>query len=164
MLESLKQNLITFLEPTLNFCSSLGASGLFILAMAESVFFPIPPDFLYTPMILNGANNPYYLALVASMGSILGAAIGYALGALAGRKLLDRFLTKGFKDYLTKFDQFFEKYGPMSVLIAAFTPIPFKVFTLGAGLARMDFFQFIFYAALGRAGRFFAVTFLLIQL
>ncbi len=163
MLHELKEQLIGYLQPVLDWMSSLGEMGLFILAFTESSFFPIPPDFLYIPMILNGANNPYMLAFIASLGSVLGAIFGYGIGYFGGRPIIEFVLGKHSAAVLQKAEDFFSRYGSMAVLIAAFTPIPFKVFTLAGGLAKMPLIPFTLYSVLGRAGRFFAVTFLLVN-
>lgn len=163
MIHELKEQLISYLQPILDWMNSLGETGLFILAFTESSFFPIPPDFLYIPMILSGAQNPYMLALIASIGSVLGAVFGYGIGYFGGRPIIQFILGKHSETVLNKAEAFFEKYGSMAVLIAAFTPIPFKVFTLAGGMAKMPLLPFILYSSLGRAGRFFTVTFLLVN-
>ena len=171
MLHELKETLIAYCQPVMDFCSSLGETGLFILAFIESSFFPIPPDFLYIPMVLNGAHNPYWLALVASVGSVLGALFGYGIGFWGGRpiaiKVLDVFNFKkssvSSDSLISKAEEFFERYGSIAVLIAAFTPVPYKVITIASGICRMPFFDFVLYSAIGRAGRFFTVVFLLVN-
>lgn len=160
MLHDIKEFVIEICQPVLDFCSSLGETGLFILAFIESSFFPIPPDFLYIPMILNGATNPYMLALVATLGSVLGALFGYAIGFWGGRPIAERFLKH---DLLDKADQMFADYGSIAILVAAFTPVPYKVFTIAAGISNMPKRNFVLFSIIGRGGRFFAVTFLLAQ-
>ena len=86
-LHQVKEFIYQVCNPFLDWCNSLGEVGLFSLAFVESAFFPIPPDFLYITMILKGATNPYFLALVASLGSVLGALLGYAIGIWGGRPI-----------------------------------------------------------------------------
>lgn len=160
MLHDLKAQVITLCQPVLDFCTSLGEPGLFILAFMESSFFPIPPDFIYIPMLLNGAPKPYLLALICTVGSVLGALFGYAIGKYGGRPLAERMFKH---DLIDKADAMFDRYGSMAVLIAAFTPVPYKVFTIAAGMSNMKKRPFVFYSILGRGGRFFVVTFLLIE-
>lgn len=162
-MHELKEQLFHFCQPFLDWCSSLGELGLFILAFIESSFFPIPPDFLYIPMILNGALNPYELAAIATLGSSLGAVFGYYLGLYGGRPVVKFVLGKHGGDAIKRAEDFFNQYGNISVLIAAFTPIPFKVFTIAGGMSRMNLVGFILYSIIGRGARFFAVTFLLVQ-
>lgn len=163
MLHEVKEKLIELLQPVLDWCTALGEWGIFSLAFAESSFFPIPPDFLYIPMILNGHPHPYFLALVTSIGSVLGAIFGYYLGKYAGRGFINKLFGAKADPLITKAEKFFEKYGSVAVLLAAFTPLPFKVFTVTGGLANMPLIPFILYSIIGRAGRFFAVTYLLVN-
>ncbi len=160
MLDQIKDFVISTCQPVMDFCSSMGELGLFILAFIESAFFPIPPDFLYIPMILNGATNPYQLALIATIGSVLGGFFGYAIGFYGGRPIVDKFISH---KYLEKAHRLFEEYGPMAILIAAFTPVPYKVFTIAAGMSDMRKREFLIFSTLGRGGRFFVVTFLLVN-
>ena len=145
--------------PFLDVIKESGELGLFLVALTESIFFPIPPDFLYIPMILGGHEHPYLLALIASIASVIGAIIAYAIGYWGGRPLVYKFSNKSIEKYLVQTEDFFEKYGSVSILFAAFTPIPFKVFTLSSGLAKMPFKSFILFSILGRAGRFYLVSF-----
>jgi membrane protein YqaA with SNARE-associated domain len=163
MLSNLKTSLIDFFEPFLSFLASFGDWGLFVLSFIESSFFPIPPDFMYIPMILSGYKYPYLLALIASLGSVLGAVFGYYIGLYGGRPLAFGILGKKSLRAINKAEKFFKEYGSIAILIAAFTPIPYKVFTITGGIARMNLLSFIIYSIIGRAARFFAVTFLLVN-
>ena len=161
-MHELKANLYELFDPLLNAFASLGELGLFILAFIESSFFPIPPDALYITMILKGATNPYALALIATLGSVSGALFGYAIGYWGGRPLIKKFLGSKIDPMLAKAEKFFADYGSLAMLIAAFTPIPFKVFTLTGGLCKMNLTGFTIYSFLGRAGRFFLFTYLFV--
>jgi membrane protein YqaA with SNARE-associated domain len=162
-MHELKQQILNLCEPIVNWFASLGELGLFFLAFIESSFFPIPPDLLYITLILKGATNPYALALIASVGSTLGAIFGYALGYWGGRPLIQKILGAKIEASLTKAENFFKEYGSLAMFIAAFTPIPFKVFTVTGGLCKMNLFTFTLYSLFGRAGRFFLFTFLFVQ-
>lgn len=162
-MHEIKEQIFHLCAPFLDWCTSLGEVGLFILALIESSVFPIPPDFLYIPMILNGAVNPYTLAAIATVGSALGAILGYYIGLYGGRPVAKFFLGTLADTWIKRAEDFFAKYGTAAVLIAAFTPIPFKVFTIAGGMSRMNLFGFIVYSIIGRGARFFTVTFLLVQ-
>ena len=162
-MHELKEQIFHICQPFLDWCSSFGEIGLFVLALIESSVFPIPPDFLYIPMILNGASNPYALAAIATAGSALGAVIGYYIGLYGGRPVAKFFLGKLADTWIGRAEDFFGKYGSAAILIAAFTPIPFKVFTIAGGISKMNLFGFILYSIIGRGARFFTVTFLLVQ-
>lgn len=163
MLHELKDQIIDWCQPILDFCSSLGEFGLFTLSFMEASFFPIPPDFIYIPMILNGAPEPYMLAFISTVGSVLGAVLGYFIGRFGGRPVATKLLGGKADEWLDKAESFFSAYGPVAIMIAAFTPIPFKAFTVSAGLCKMNLGAFTFFSFLGRGGRFFAVTYLLIH-
>lgn len=149
--------------PFLELIKESGEIGLFLVSLTESIFFPIPPDFLYIPMILGGHENPYLLAMIASVASVIGAIIAYLIGFWGGRPLVYKLSNKYIEKYLAQAEEFFAKYGSVSILLAAFTPIPFKVFTLSSGMAKMPFKSFILFSILGRAGRFYLVSFFLVN-
>lgn len=163
MLSSFKELILNFFQPFLDFLISFGEAGLFVLAFIESSFFPIPPDFLYIPMILGAHPHPYFLAFIASLGSVLGAVFGYYIGLYGGRPLALRLLGKKSILAINKAEKFFQEYGPLAILISAFTPLPYKVFTITGGIAKMNLFSFILFGLIGRSARFFTVTYLLVN-
>jgi membrane protein YqaA with SNARE-associated domain len=162
-MHELKELVINFCEPLVNWFASLGELGLFLLAFIESSFFPIPPDLLYITLILKGATNPYALALIATVGSTLGAVFGYGIGYFGGRPIVLKMLGSKIEPALAKAEKFFEDYGSLAMFIAAFTPVPFKVFTVTGGLCKMNLTGFIVYSFFGRAGRFFLFTYLFVN-
>jgi membrane protein YqaA with SNARE-associated domain len=141
--------------------------ALWLLAFAESSFFPIPPDFIFIPMGAIQPDKAFLMAFLLTTASVLGGALGYSIGLFGGRPIVTwlvntRFVGKIFNQ--EKFDMvedYYKRYDFWAVLIAAFTPIPFKVFTIGGGLCRINFWKFMIVATLGRAGRFFLVASLL---
>ncbi len=133
-----------------------GAWGLFGLAVTEAVFSPIPPDILLPVLAVPAEGMPpdyayaLFLGLVATLGSVVGGAIGYAIG-----KWFSPWVHRKFSgERLTKVEGWYREHGEWIVLVAAFTPIPFKVFTVSSGLFRMRFWPFILAAAVGRGLRF----------
>jgi len=135
--------------------SPAGAAALFFLAFAESSFFPVPPDVLLIAMAILRPEEAFWLALICSVGSIMGGAFGYYLGWLGGRPLLNRFFS-GNKILAVK--RAFEKYEVWAIAIAGFTPIPYKVFTVSAGTFDIPFRPFLAASALSRSARFFLVS------
>lgn len=136
----------------------LGGWGLFLVAFAESSFFPIPPDVLLFPLVLATPRLALVYAAVCTAASVLGALFGYFLGARAGRTILRRLTSEA---TIAKAEELFQRWGGWAVGIAAFTPIPFKVFTIAGGLFRVDPASFVFASVIGRGGRFFAEAVLL---
>lgn len=141
--------------------------ALWGVAFAESSFFPIPPDI---PFILMGVAQPsvsLFLALILTCGSVLGGGLGYAIGLYGGRPFVEYLVAHRWLGHLfthEKFEMvesFYQRYDVWAVLIAAFTPIPYKVFTIGGGLCRIRFWHFMLVSLVGRSGRFFLVGLLL---
>ncbi|MDT8367249.1 MAG: YqaA family protein [bacterium] len=135
--------------------SPAGTTALFVLAFAESSFFPIPPDVLLISMALIRPDAAFVLALVCSAGSVLGGMFGYLIGWLGGRPLLHKVFSEK-KIQAVKYA--FEKYEVWAIAVAGFTPIPYKVFTLSAGTFEIPFKPFAAVSAVSRSARFFLVA------
>jgi membrane protein YqaA with SNARE-associated domain len=131
-----------------------GTLALFLLAFAESSFFPIPPDVLMISLALINPVLSLFYALVTLAGSVLGGMLGYLLGIRGGKPLLERFFKK---DRIELVHNYFQKYEAWAIVIAGFTPIPYKVFTLAAGVFYVNFKTFVLASVVGRGGRFFLV-------
>ncbi len=135
--------------------SPSGTLALLVLAFAESSFFPIPPDVLLITMALLRPKEAFWLALVCSIGSVLGGVFGFFLGWAGGRPLLHKFFSE---DKVSAVKTAFEKYEVWAIAIAGFTPIPYKVFTLSAGAFDIPFRPFLAASAASRSARFFLVA------
>ena len=131
----------------------LGETGLFIIAFVESSVFPIPPDVLLIPLVLFNPSIGLYYASVSTAGSVLGGIAGYYIGLKGGRPLARRLFSES---KIKRVEDYFDKYGAWAVLIAAFTPIPYKVFTIASGIVRLDLKRFVIASIVGRGARFFA--------
>ncbi|SHE53676.1 membrane protein YqaA, SNARE-associated domain [Loktanella atrilutea] len=136
--------------------------ALAIVSFVESSVFPIPPDVLMIPMIIARPRRAFLIAAVATVASVLGALLGYYIGAAlfdtVGRPVLD-FYGKG-----AEFDSFavtYNDWGAWAVLIAGITPFPFKVITIASGVTGLSLPVFVLAAILARALRFFIVAALL---
>jgi membrane protein YqaA with SNARE-associated domain len=137
-------------------------AALAFIAAIESSVFPIPPDVLLIPMVLASRAKALWYALVATISSVLGGLIGYALGALLFEAVAGPILS--FYGYLEQFDRFADYYnswGAWAVLIAGVTPFPFKVITIASGATQLSLAVFIVASLVARAIRFFAVAGLL---
>lgn len=135
-----------------------GMPALFILAFAESSFFPIPPDVLLIALGLSIPKKAFKYALVCTAGSVLGGAFGYFLGwqfwEIAKSILFNYIDAAGFESVRN----YFIEYEAWAVSIAGFTPVPYKVFTIAAGFFRADFIVFLIASLLSRGARFFLVS------
>ena len=132
------------------------------ISFIESSFFPIPPDVMLAPMCLARPNRAFRYALICTIASVLGALLGYAIGFFLfeqlGRFILDLY---GLSEKFDAFSAEFNAQGWIIVLLAGFTPLPFKVITIAAGATAMPLYVLIGAAIIARSARFFVVAALL---
>ena len=129
---------------------------LFGIAFAEASFFPVPPDALMIPMALAQPKKSWRFALVATLGSVLGGALGYYIGYALFDELAQPLIN--FYHYHAAFAAFqakFAQYGVWIILIKGLTPIPYKIVTIAAGAADFNFPLFILASVVTRGARFF---------
>ena len=132
------------------------------LSFAESSFFPIPPDVMLMPMSLAQPRRAMYFALITTLASVVGGIAGYAVGYFALDWVAPLIGEGGrWSAAYNKASTWFTDWGFWAVLIAGFSPIPYKVFTISAGALSMAFIPFVIASAIGRGGRFFLVAGLL---
>jgi len=135
--------------------------ALILISFAESSFFPIPPDVLLLPLCLGEPKRAFRFALFCSIASVLGGVLGYGLGLTAWEAGLDQFCydyVPGFSP--DRFDKISKLYGDYSfwiVFTAGFSPLPYKVFTISAGVCHQDvsFGMFLLASVISRSARFF---------
>ena len=136
-----------------------GVPALCVLSFAESSFFPIPPDVLLIALALSVPARAFRFAAWCTLASVLGGLfgyfIGYALWTTFEPYLIPRVFSQENFAYVTGQ---YNEYGFLAVFIAAFTPIPYKVFTVAAGVAQLNLAGFVLASIFGRAGRFFLVA------
>lgn len=139
-----------------------GAVALFVLAFAESSFFPVPPDVLLIALVLGAPTRWAGLAVICTLGSVLGGIAGYGIGAglmeAVGQPIIRMYHAEG---YYARVQELYHSYDYWVVLSAAFTPIPYKVFTIASGALEMDLLGFTGASVVGRGARFFLVAALL---
>ena len=135
---------------------------LAIVSFVESSFFPIPPDIMLIPMVLSRRERAWWYATIATVASVVGGLLGYAIGYYAyqaiGLPILEFY---GKEHALDGFVAFVHTYGFKAVVIKGMTPIPYKLVTIAAGVAHMDLWEFIGASIIARAMRFFLVAGLL---
>ena len=136
-----------------------GTWALFLLAVAESSFFPIPPDVLLIALCVARPERAFTYALLCSLGSILGGCLGYLIGwqfmASIGNRIVAFY---GLADKVAYIETLYNTYDAWAVGIAGFTPIPYKVFTIAAGFFEMNFLVFAVASAISRSARFILVA------
>jgi membrane protein YqaA with SNARE-associated domain len=133
--------------------------ALFFIALIESSVFPIPPDILLIALALGQPKSALKFAAITTAGSTIGAAVGYAIGFLlwasVGQPIIEFY---GLTSQYIKAEDWFAMYGVAIVLVAGFSPIPFKVITIAAGAFGLTFIPFILAALASRGARFFLVA------
>ncbi len=148
------------------------AIALFLIAFFEASFFPIPPDILLIAILMASASPAiggfsrhkerswWWYAGIATLGSVLGALLGYAIGwgfyETVGFRIADAYNLNGAIKFI---GSKFEQHVFLTIFTAAFTIIPFKVFTISAGLFKVSVWQMVFASILGRGLRFFAIAY-----
>lgn len=133
--------------------------ALAAVAFAESSFFPLPPDLLLAPMSLAEPKKAWRFALIATVGSVVGGALGYGIGALLydtlGHWLVHLY---GYEDKMSALKDTYAKWGALVILIKGFTPIPYKLVTIVSGLLGYNFPLFLALSVVTRGGRFFVLA------
>lgn len=139
-----------------------GAWALFFIAVAESSFFPIPPDVLLLALCVGAPKKAFRFALICTVGSIIGGVIGYGIGYW-GYEVIGEPIVQAYhgEAVMAKVKEWYEEYGFMGNLAAAITPIPYKLFTIASGAFDFSFFSFLVSSIIGRSIRFFFVSGLL---
>ena len=132
---------------------------LFAVAFIESSFFPIPPDVMLIPMILAAPDKAWKIAGVATVGSVIGAYFGYAIGfyffQLIAEPLLDFY---GYLDKFNSFKNLYNQYGAWIVFGAGITPFPYKIITIASGVVHTNLLVFTVASIIARGMRFFLVA------
>lgn len=133
--------------------------ALFVLAFSESSFFPVPPDVLQIALSVSRPKKSFYYALISSIGSVLGGILGYFIGLFLfdtiGSFIIN---TLGYKAQFDAVGDLYKSYAFLAILVSAFTPIPYKVFTIAAGFWQVGLLPLIAASAIGRSARFFIVA------
>jgi membrane protein YqaA with SNARE-associated domain len=133
--------------------------ALFLIALAESSFFLIPPDALLIAIVASKPANWLRAAAICSVGSLIGAAVGYGIGsalmATVGQPIISFY---GAEHHWDRFLGLTDAWGTWFLAAAAFTPIPFKVATIASGAIEMPFAPFLVVSLIGRSARFFLVA------
>lgn len=136
-----------------------GSWALFLLAFAESSFFPVPPDVLLIALGVSIPLRAFRYALICSAGSVLGGVAGYIIGYrfmdVIGFSILNFY---GLAEKYHKVAELYNRYNVWVVGIAGFTPIPYKVFTISAGAFKINFPPFLLASVISRSARFFLVS------
>ena len=143
-----------------HFFQTLGVPGLALNSFIESFFLVPPPDLLLITMDLAKPEKALFYATICTIASALGGALGYAIGYWGGRPVFN-FLFKNKHEQFDNVEKLYNKYGSLAVFFSAFTPIPYKIFTIASGILNMNFWKFLIASFFGRGLRFFIVSIVL---
>ena len=132
------------------------------VAFAESSFFPVPPDAMLVPMAVSRPDRVWLYATIATVASVLGGLLGYAIGALlfdsVGLWLFNLYVLA---DKAETFQASYATYGHWVILLKGLTPIPYKLVTITSGFAHYSLFWFVLLSVVTRGARFFLLAWLL---
>jgi len=128
------------------------------LSFAESSFFPVPPDVMLAPMCLADRSKAWRFASVTTVASLLGGIAGYFIGYFLFENIEPWLHDMGYWPAYLKGKEWFDIWGVWAVFVAGFSPIPYKVFTISAGVAVLNFPGFVVASLIGRGARFFLVA------
>ncbi len=132
-----------------------GDWALFLIAFAESSFFPIPPDVLLIALCLGRPEGSMWFALLCSIGSVLGGILGYGIGYYGGRPVLKKFFKP---QKIRAVESLYDRFNAWATGIAGLTPLPYKLFTISGGAFAINFKIFVVASIIARSLRFFAVA------
>lgn len=132
------------------------------ISFAESSFFPLPPDLMLIPMVLANRLLAWRFAFWATVASVVGGMVGYAIGYFLFTKIGSWIIdTYGLQHAFLKFQADFGAYGFWIIVLKGLTPIPFKLVTIASGVAHFDIIQFLIASTIARAFRFYLLSTLL---
>ena len=128
------------------------------LSFAEATFFPVPPDVMLAPMVLAERSAAWRLAFLTTVSSVIGGLFGYLIGWLAIEAVLPLIERVGYLGAYQAAVDAFESYGVWFVMLAGFTPIPFKIITIAGGALGAPMLGFLVGSVVGRGARFYLVA------
>lgn len=128
------------------------------LSFAEATFFPVPPDVMLAPMTLAHPDRWFRLAMITTLTSVLGGVVGWLIGLFGIEMVMPLIQEAGYGPAYERAQDWFTTWGFWAILLAGFSPIPFKIFTIAAGAMVLNLPLFVLASLLGRGGRFFLVA------
>ena len=143
-----------------------GLPALFVLALAESSFFPIPPDPLLIALCLGAATRSLRFAAVATVASVIGGVIGYGIGMGAwhiAEPLFFQYVPGVSQEAFDQVQTFYDRWDFWAVFLAGFTFLPYKLVTISAGVFGISFPVFLIASVLSRGLRFFLLAALIFK-
>lgn len=143
------------------FFMDYGVWGLIFVSFADSSFFPVPPDFLFIPLAIARPELAFWYGLLTTATSVLGAVFGWWVGLKAGRPILYKFFPAG---KVRKVEMYYQKFGGAALAVGGFTPLPYKAFTITAGMSNISLRDLILWSLLARGARFMIEALVIVYL
>ena len=138
---------------------------LSLISFLESSILPLPiQDLLLASMSLKNRSKAYYFATICTLASVLGGVAGYYIGVFAMEQVGPLLANLGYESKLESAQIYFNTYGIVIILIAGFSPIPYKLFTISAGMMSMSLIPFVVFSLIARGARYFLVALLVRKL
>jgi membrane protein YqaA with SNARE-associated domain len=163
IISSLAQKIRSLYDWVLSWAETpYGSPALFVLSFIESSFFPVPPDVLQIALSVGKPRRAFWYATISLIGSVLGALLGYYIGFKLWETTSGFFFTYVFtQESFNRVENLYHTYDFWAVFVAAFTPIPYKIFTIAAGVCHLSLFMLFFASVIGRGLRFYLVALLI---
>lgn len=137
---------------------------LYGLSFIEAVIFPVPPDIMLAPMCAARPDNALRLAAMTTLFSVAGGILGYVIGFFIFEQIEPWLMSSRFADGYGEAKILIDEWGVWIIVTAGFSPVPYKIFTLGAGVLEQNFILFFIASVIGRGARFFLLALLLRRL
>lgn len=131
---------------------------LMLVSFTEACIFPIPPDVMLITMSLAKPDKAWHYAWVTTISSVLGGIVGFIAGAFFFDMVVSYIIYFGYSSAFNEITYWYGNWGFWVILIAGFSPIPYKVFTIASGFLHMSFFSFVTASIIARGARFFLVA------
>lgn len=130
---------------------------LAFVSFIESFFFPVPTAFMLAPMAVAKPSESLRFASIATVFSVLGGLFGYMLGYFAYELVEPWIVQFGYMDNFERAKNWFDQWGFWALLLAGFSPIPYKIFTIAGGTLSMALIPFVLASIIGRSSQFFFI-------
>lgn len=151
------------LDLSREFFVSLGGPGLFAVAFLEFFLLPVPPDLVLVPLAVATPELALFYAAVTTAGSVSAGLVGYSVGRAGGRPAAE---SRFAGEQVERAETYFEAYGPVTLAVGAFAPIPegYELLSVGAGALGLDLRSYLVASLLGRGGKYFLEAALVLAL
>ncbi|WP_051688331.1 YqaA family protein [Desulfofalx alkaliphila] len=143
--------MVSLLGQFVDIINQFGIVGLFIISFLDSFILPAPPELVFIPLGLANPHLALWYALIIVLASVLGGAVGYLIGLFGGRPLVYRMFKT---EKVARLERLMLRHGSLAIFIISFSPIPYKLITITAGVLQTPLSKLILWSVIGRSARF----------